>query len=86
MADHLLQTAPAPPVIIFMSDHGFRHFTKPVDRKYHFMNLNAVYLPGRNYSLFNDSLSNVNQFRVLFNSLFKTSYPVLPDSCIYLKD
>ena len=86
LADHLLKSSAKPPVIIVISDHGFRHFREPVEQKYHFMNLNAVYLPGGNYEGFYDSVSNVNQFRILFNSLFKTQYPILRDSSIYLKD
>ena len=86
LADHLLKSGSKPPVIIIMSDHGFRHFREPVEKKYHFMNLNSIYLPGGNYEGFYDSVSNVNQFRILFNSLFKTQYPLLKDSSIYLKD
>lgn len=86
LADHILSKSASPPVIIIMSDHGFRHFREPVEEKYHFMNLNTVYLPRGNYQGFYDSVSNVNQFRILFNSLFHTQYPLLPDSSIYLKD
>ena len=86
LADQILKTASKPPVIIMMSDHGFRHFRQPVEQKYHFMNLNAVYFPKQNYQGFYDSVSNVNQFRILFNSVFGTNYPMLKDSSIYLKD
>ena len=86
LADHILKNTSKPPVIIIMSDHGFRHFRQPVEQKYHFMNLNTVYLPKGNYAGFYDSVSNVNQFRILFNALFNTQYPVLKDSSIYLKD
>ncbi|MGB8195327.1 MAG: sulfatase-like hydrolase/transferase [Chitinophagaceae bacterium] len=86
LTDHILQASAKPPVIIVMSDHGFRHFNKPVALKYHFMNLNAVYLPGKDYSGFYDSVSNVNQFRLIFNSVFKTGLPLLKDTSIYLKD
>jgi hypothetical protein len=86
LTDHILKTASKPPVIIIMSDHGFRHFTLPVAREYHFMNLNTIYLPAKNYAGFYDSMSNVNQFRVLFNIMFKSQFPMLKDSSIYLKD
>lgn len=86
LADHILKSSKMEPVIIIMSDHGFRHFREPVDRKYHFMNLNAVYLPRQQYNSFPDSLSNVNTFRVVFNEILHTKLPMLKDSSIYLKD
>jgi hypothetical protein len=85
LADHILKSS-MESVIIIMSDHGFRHFREPVDRKYHFMNLNAVYLPKQRYNSFPDSLSNVNTFRVVFNEIFEEKLPMLKDSSIYLKD
>ncbi len=68
LIDYIKTNAEQPPVIILMSDHGFRQFeeNEKVDNKYHFMNLNAVLLPNRNYSGFYDGMSNVNQFRVDF--------------------
>lgn len=86
LADHLIKNSSRPAAIIIMSDHGFRHFREPVGQKYHFMNLNTVYLPDKDYHNFYDSMSNVNQFRILFNTLFKTQHPILKDSSIYLKD
>ena len=86
LVDHILSTSLRPPVIMLLSDHGFRHPDKKIDRKYDFMNLNAVYIPGKNYSLFSDSMSNVNQFRVLFNSCFGLKLPLLKDSTTDLWD
>ncbi len=69
--------------IILMGDHGFRYHG---NQYYHenFENLNAVYLPGRDYHLLYDSITCVNQFRVVFNSLFNQSIPLLKDSTIFL--
>jgi len=74
-------------VIIFMSDHGFRHSLKdlPDDRLF-FANQNAIYFPDRDYSLFYDSISAVNEFRVVFNKLFGQKIPLLKDSTILLRD
>lgn len=73
-------------VIIIMGDHGYRVDLKGRTRNHYFQNLNAVYFPRRNYGLLKDSISGVNQFRVIFNSLFNQSFPLLKDSAVFLKD
>lgn len=73
-------------VIIILSDHGFRMSTNERHPIWAFQNMNAVYFPKRNYQLFYDSISNVNQFRVVLNSLFAQKLPMLKDSTIYLFD
>lgn len=72
------------PLIMLMSDHGFRQLSPGTDHKYQFMNLNAVLLPGRNYSGFYNGMSNVNQFRVILNSQFGQKLPLLKDSTSFL--
>ncbi len=86
LIDDIVAGSPAPPVIMLLSDHGFRHPAKTIDRKYDFMNLNAIFLPDKNYSQFNDSLTNVNHFRVFFNSCFDQHLVLLKDSTIDLWD
>ncbi len=86
LVDHLITASPNPPVIMLLSDHGFRPPEKSADRKYDFMNLNAIYSPDGNYTWFNDSLTNVNHFRVFFNSYFNQHLPLLKDSTIDLWD
>jgi hypothetical protein len=80
LIDHILTTSKKPPVIIFISDHGFREMREPVAEKYQFMNLNAVYIPSGDYTGFYSGQSNVNQFRILFNKLFHQNLPLLKDS------
>jgi hypothetical protein len=65
-------------VILLMSDHGFRFQDqiKPLS----FQNFNAIYLPGKEYAGWYDGMTNVNQFRVLFNTLFHQQLPMLKDS------
>ncbi|GGA87033.1 hypothetical protein [Puia dinghuensis] len=73
-------------VILFMSDHGVRAWHDVSDFSYFFNNQNAVYFPDRGYSCLYDSISNVNQFRVVFNKLFRSNLPLLRDSTIFLQD
>ena len=80
LVDDILHNSPKPPIIMVLGDHGFRHPEIKTNRKYDFMNLNAVYFPQKDYSLFYDTISNVNQFRVIFNTYFGQHLPLLKDS------
>lgn len=71
-------------VIMLMSDHGFHLATPPHQQHLMFYNQCALYLPGKQYGLYYDSISNVNQFRVLFNSIFSQQYPLMKDSSIMM--
>ncbi|MEP7251310.1 MAG: sulfatase-like hydrolase/transferase [Ginsengibacter sp.] len=73
-------------VIIFMGDHGFRKFTGDGDSTHFFQNQNAVYFPSRDYHLLYDSVSAVNQFGIVFNTLFHQNFPILNDSTVFLTD
>jgi len=86
LIDHIQRSSPTPPIIIFMGDHGFRHFNEPVERKYYFMNFTSVYFPGENYSRLSDNTSSVNLFREILNSQFSQQLPPLKDSSVYLRD
>lgn len=86
LTDYILATSKKPPVIILMSDHGFREFKEATDKKYHFLNLNAIYFPDRNYSSFYKGMSNINQFRILFNSQFGQQLSLLKDSSSFLSE
>jgi len=74
-------------VIIMMGDHGVR-YPAPGDtmHMHDHQNQNAVFFPDRDYHLLYDSISGVNQFRVVFNSIFRQNIPLLKDSTIYLTD
>jgi hypothetical protein len=70
-------------VIVLLSDHGYRARPgKTICREVN-DNFMSVYLPGKNYRLFYDSISNVNVFRALFNTVLKQEFRMLPDNCIY---
>ncbi len=74
-------------VIILMSDHGHRSKVVPGPFPLHlFKNLNAVYIPGIHYRYMPEHITGVNQFRVVFNRLFKQQFPLTKDSVILLRD
>lgn len=73
-------------VIILMGDHGNRDITNEAFPIRHFQNLNAVYYPDNDYKMLYDSISGVNQFRVVLNKLLYQKLPLLKDSSIYLID
>jgi hypothetical protein len=79
----IIRNAKRPVVIVLMGDHGFR---TDQPESHHFRNQNAVYVSFTDQKWFAPAISNVNEFRVLFNHLFKTSFPLLKDSTCFLKD
>lgn len=72
-------------VIMILSDHGYR---EKESKKYShfFRNMNAIYYPDQQYDGFYDSISSVNQFRVVFNKMFRANFPLLKDSTVLLVD
>ncbi len=74
------------PVIIFMGDHGFRKQVDGEKLSHYFANQNAVFFPRKDYGLFYDSVTAVNQFRIILNTLFKQKLPILKDSTVFLTD
>lgn len=86
LVDHIKTASSKPPVIVLMSDHGFRQSRDSATTAYQFMTLNAVHLPNGNYRGFYDGMSNVNQFRVILNSQFGQRLPLLKDSSIFMKE
>jgi hypothetical protein len=86
LIDKILSTSKKPPILILIGDHGFRQFTERTDHKYYFMNLDAVYFPDHDYSKFYDSMSLVNQFRVILNAQFNQHFALLKDSTSFLID
>jgi hypothetical protein len=63
-------------IIIITSDHGNR-FVRNRNREKDFDNFLAIYTPDQNYEGFNDSTCTVNLFRILLNSQFNQSLPIL---------
>jgi phosphoglycerol transferase MdoB-like AlkP superfamily enzyme len=73
-------------LIIIMGDHGFRKPPVNGSVDHLFENMNAVYFSDKNYGGLYDSISGVNQFRIIFNKVFNQTFPVLKDSSILLTD
>jgi len=84
LIDTIQQRSPEPPVIMLISDHGFRQFEEPPPPEYYFMNFNAVCVPGKDASVFYDGITNVNQLRVLLNQYFGQRLPMLKDSTAFI--
>jgi hypothetical protein len=85
LVNSILQHSKGEAVIMVMGDHGYRN-DKTMPHHAFLQNQNAVYLPDKNYSLFYDSVTGVNQFRILMNTLFKQNIPLLKDSTVFLRD
>lgn len=78
----LINGSATPPVIIVQGDHGPSHLTEN-DR----MNiLNALYIPGLPPETLYPTISPVNSFRVIFNTIFGENLPLQPDLAFYTKN
>ena len=87
MIDGILTNTHGRAVILLMGDHGLRFHDRLGYNPLSFVqNQNAVYFPGKDYHLFYDSISGVNQFRVVLNTLFGQNLPLLKDSIVNVKD
>jgi hypothetical protein len=82
--DRILANSATPPVIILQADHGHDTFfewdaitEKGADLRSAI--LTAYYFPDGDYAQLYPSISPVNTFRVTFNHIFDTDYPLLPD-------
>ena len=69
-------------VIIVMSDHGYRGINVKTENAWSNNNFISVYLPSGNYKDFYPTISNVNFFRCIVNSVFNENLPRLRDSII----
>ena len=70
--DKKLSASQPAPVIIIQADHGAR-----MDMPHAHQVFNAVYVPNYKGKSWQDSISSVNTFRVLFNDVFGTNLEIL---------
>lgn len=86
--DRILASSAERPIIIVQSDHGSELNLDPesvqnTDLHERMSILNAFYFPGRRYAGLHDAISPVNTFRVVLNTFFGASLPLLPDRSFY---
>ena len=86
LLDSIQRNARTAPVIILLSDHGFREIREEKDKPSMFLNLQAIYMPDGHYPDFYTGMSNVNFFRLFLNRQFRQNLPLLKDSTIFLSD
>ena len=81
---NILSVSEQDPIIIIQSDHGPRSSCN-VENEYgsdlleQYSILNAYYLPDKGKEMLYDSITPVNSFRVVFNTLFDTKLELLED-------
>lgn len=79
--DDLLKATKGQAVILLMSDHGYRNAAANGYKDICHV-LSSIYVPGQSKKGWYNGITNVNQFRVLFNHLFEERMPILKDSVI----
>jgi hypothetical protein len=73
-------------VIIIEGDHGFGFYRTDSISIFAFKNLNAIYFPDKNYSRLYDTMSPINDFRIIFDKYFGQHYPLLKDSSTIVRE
>jgi len=85
-----------PPIIIILSDHGFRHGKISVSKDWEniskellekrYNNFKAYYIPDKPRNFLLENTTNVNTFRIIFNSYFNDNFEILNDKIYFLKN
>lgn len=78
----IIANSDVPPIIILESDHGIDETNPNIRMK----NLMAYYGPEDMKTMLYPTITPVNSFRVVFNSLGYTDLPLLPDYSFYSPD
>jgi len=70
--ERIIADSPTPPVIVVMGDHGLSDDNRT-------QNFAAIYLPDSGGSSLYHTITTVNYFRIVFNTIFNAGLPLLPD-------
>jgi hypothetical protein len=84
VVDSIMTYNKKPLVIIVQGDHGYR-YNNPAEAEKEFPNLSAFYFYNQDYRFLNDTMSNVNTFRTVFNTFLGKQYPMLPNKHYFLQ-
>lgn len=75
----LISESAVPPVIVMQGDHGPEEGSSQDRMEI----LNAIYLAGHGSDGLYPTITSVNTFRVIFNTLFEAGLPLLPDASYF---
>jgi hypothetical protein len=75
----MISESEVPPVIVIQGDHGPEEGSGQDRMRI----LNAMYLAGHESDGLYPTITSVNTFRVIFNSVFEAGLPLLPDASYF---
>jgi hypothetical protein len=81
ITDSIMTHSSRPLVIIIQGDHGDKNTQ---EKQGAFSNFNAIYFSNNDYRLLNDSITNVNTFRIVLNTFFKKNFDLLPGKFYFI--
>jgi len=79
LVENILEDSEKPPIIIIQGDHGPRRIEGTDSKKHRIRILNAYYFPENIRDQIYPTITPVNTFRILFNSLIEADFPLLED-------
>ena len=79
LLQHLIQESDPPPIIILQGDHGPRRIEDPPKEEVRVKILNALLLPDDQAEVLYNSITPVNTFRLVLNSILDAELPLLED-------
>jgi len=82
----IIEKSKIPPILIIMGDHGATGVPQLETSEMRMSILNAYYVNERAKQDLYETITPVNSFRIVFNSYFGTSYPLLEDMSYYTGD